>query len=282
MLRERVRAYNARVAHNAEQYRTWLEFIGEVLQQPLGMSQQFEGQFLELLTQSFNGALTTRNTVTPAWENKILACWPRNYIPGEIPREPPGGYDFRQQPLLRWYAFSGETGPQTFGRVPEEVASSRLKQAWEEVARPWGVNHQLTFPLQIGDFDLDSLLISRPDRDFTDQELDLARVLHPVLTSLAVHFKTAQSADGHTVDGSAQDLTAREMTVLSLLTEGLTAEALGRRLGISPRTAGKHLEHIYRKLDVCDRLMAVQRGRELSLTAQPPHILIDRATQHTL
>ncbi len=258
------------MACNAEQYKTWLEFVGEVLQQPLGMSQHLEGQLLELLAESFNGALTTRNTVTPEWENKILACWPRNCIPTEIPAEPPGGYDFRQQPLLRWYAYSGETGPQTFGRVPEAVASNRLKQAWEEVARPWGVNHQLAFPLQIGDFDLDSLLISRPDRDFTDQELDMATLLHPILTALTVHFKIAQSGRGAVLDGSAQGLTAREMTVLSLLTEGLTAEALGRRLGISPRTAGKHLEHIYRKLDVCDRLMAVQRAHELGLPTAPP------------
>jgi hypothetical protein len=92
------------VARNDAQYRTWLEFIGEVLKQPLGVSAQYEDQLLELLAESFNGVLTTRNTVTPEWENKILACWPRNCIPSEIPREPPGGYDFRQQPLLRWYA----------------------------------------------------------------------------------------------------------------------------------------------------------------------------------
>jgi DNA-binding CsgD family transcriptional regulator len=269
------------VARNAEQYRTWLEFIGEVLQQPLGLSRQFEGQLLELLTESFNGALTTRNTVTPEWENKILDCWPRNYIPTEVPVEPPGGYDFRQQPLLRWFAFSGDAGPQTFGRVPDELASSRLKQAWEEVARPWGVNHQLAIPLQIGDFDLDSLLISRPDRDFTEQEFDLAKLLHPILTSLTVHFQAAQSACEHTQDGSAQDLTAREMTVLSLLSEGLTADALGRRLGISPRTAGKHLEHIYRKLDVCDRLMAVQRARDLGLpTTLPDNFQVGQPKQH--
>jgi ATP/maltotriose-dependent transcriptional regulator MalT len=143
------------------------------------------------------------------------------------------------------------------------------------------VNHQLAFPLQVGDFDLDSLLVSRADRDFTDQELDLAELLHPVLTALAVHFKTAESAGGHPVDGPVEDLTAREMTVLSLLTEGLTAEALGRRLRISPRTAGKHLEHIYRKLDVCDRLMAVQRARELGLiTASPDSSQAGQPNQH--
>ena len=55
------------------------------------------------------------------------------------------------------------------------------------------------------------------------------------------------------------------MTILSLLSKGLTADSLARRLNISPRTAGKHLEHIYRKLDVRDRMMAVQRGYDLGL-----------------
>lgn len=70
------------------------------------------------------------------------------------------------------------------------------------------------------------------------------------------------------------------MTVLSVLSEGLTAEAISRRLGISPRTAGKHLEHIYRKLDVCDRLMAVNRARELGLIRRG--VPVPRPTQPEL
>jgi DNA-binding CsgD family transcriptional regulator len=93
----------------------------------------------------------------------------------------------------------------------------------------------------------------------------LARLLQPILTGIALHFGIAQSNSGAILDGSAHDLTAREMTILTLLSQGLTAEGLARRLSISPRTVGKHLEHIYRKLDVSDRLMAVQTARELGL-----------------
>ena len=39
-------------------------------------------------------------------------------------------------------------------------------------------------------------------------------------------------------------LTGRELTGLSLLADGLTAVAIGRRLVISPRTVHKHLEHV--------------------------------------
>ncbi|PVZ52590.1 hypothetical protein C9424_19800 [Arthrobacter sp. H-02-3] len=127
------------------------------------------------------------------------------------------------------------------------------------------MNHQLSIPLQIGGGDHNAYLVSRPDRDFTEQELALARLLQPILTLLALHFGIAQSNSGASLDGSAHDLTAREMTIVTLLSQGLTAEGLARRLSISPRTVGKHLEHIYRKLDVRDRLMAVQTAHELGL-----------------
>jgi DNA-binding CsgD family transcriptional regulator len=249
------------VARNDAQYRTWLELVGEILQQPLGLSLRHEEQLLDLLTESFNSACSTRNLVASAWENHIIACWPQNYIPGE----PPGEYDFRQQPLLRWYAATGQTGPQSIGRVPDALASNSIKQAWDEMARPWNVNHQLSIPLRMGGADHHAYLVQRPDRDFTEQELDLARLLQPILTGVALHVGFAPASTEASVQSSRQGLTVREMAILTLLSQGLTAESLARRLNISPRTAGKHLEHVYRKLDVGDRLMAVQRAYELGL-----------------
>jgi DNA-binding CsgD family transcriptional regulator len=246
---------------NDAQYRTWLELVGEILRQPFGQSRRHEEELMDLLNQSFNAACSTRNFVTHDWDNHIVTCWPRDYIPNE----PPGDYDLKQQPLLRWYVLSGQTGPQSFGRVPDCLASKKLKQAWEEMARPWNVNHQLSIPLQVGGGDHNTYLIQRPDCDFTEQEFDLARLLQPVLTGLAFHLALSEPDGGAAVDVSAQELTSREMSILTLLSRGLTAEALARGLSISPRTAEKHLEHIYRKLDVRDRLMAVQRGYELGL-----------------
>lgn len=249
------------MARNDAQYRTWLEFVGEILQQPLGLSRPHEDQLLDLLNQSFNGACSARNRVGHGWENHLLDCWPRNYIPSE----PPGGYDFRQQPLLRWYAFAGQMGPQSFARVPDALAGKRLKQAWEEMAHPWNVDQQLSIPLQIGGGDFNAYCIQRPDRDFTEQELDLARLLQPILTGLTLHLGLAPTSAEASVQSSTHGLTLREMAILTLLSKGLTAESLARQLSISPRTAGKHLEHIYRKLDVGDRLMAVQKAYELGL-----------------
>ena len=59
--------------------------------------------------------------------------------------------------------------------------------------------------------------------------------------------------------GSNVELTARELGVVLLLGEGMTAVAIAHRLGISPRTVHKHLENIYAKLGVSDRLSAVLR-----------------------
>lgn len=261
--------YNARVERNDAQYRTWLELVGEILQLPSGPSLRYEEQLLKLFTESFDGACSTRNHVMHDWDNRIIDCWPPRFIPDE----PPGDFDYRHQPLLRWYAATGQRDPQSIGRVPDALASNSIKGAWHEMARPWNVNHQLSIPLQLGGNDLHSYLVQRPD-DFTEQEFDLASLLQPVLTGLAAHLRIVSSNDNVSTHGSMCGLTLREMAILSLLSKGLTAESLARQLGISPRTAGKHLEHIYRKLDVGDRLMAVQRAYELDLLA-PPHGLVN-------
>lgn len=119
--------------------------------------------------------------------------------------------------------------------------------------------------MQLGGCCQQAYVISRPDRDFTEQELDLARLLQPILTGLALHLGLAAASAEASAQSSRYGLTLREMAILTLLSKGLTAESLARRLSISPRTAGKHLEHIYRKLDVGDRLMAVHRAYELGL-----------------
>lgn len=52
-------------------------------------------------------------------------------------------------------------------------------------------------------------------------------------------------------------LTPRQQEILELLGDGLTVQAIARRLSLSPRTVGKHLELLYRRLGTSDRLMTV-------------------------
>ncbi len=56
---------------------------------------------------------------------------------------------------------------------------------------------------------------------------------------------------------TAHKLTPRELEVLSLLVEGLNQPEIAEKLFISPKTVGKHIEHILAKLGVHNRAQAV-------------------------
>jgi DNA-binding CsgD family transcriptional regulator len=60
-------------------------------------------------------------------------------------------------------------------------------------------------------------------------------------------------------------LTERQVEILSNIRDGLTAEAVAHRCGISTRTAQKHLEHIYRKLGCHDKVTAVLTAERAGL-----------------
>jgi DNA-binding NarL/FixJ family response regulator len=60
-------------------------------------------------------------------------------------------------------------------------------------------------------------------------------------------------------------LTRREREVLDLAAEGLTARAIGDRLGVRERTVTTHLTRIYQKLGVATRLGAVRAAARAGL-----------------
>ena len=74
-------------------------------------------------------------------------------------------------------------------------------------------------------------------------------------------------AAGHRVSRRREGpagLTAREVEVLRLLARGLSNKEIAKRLVISPKTAGNHIEHIYSKIGASTRarasLFAMQHG----------------------
>jgi DNA-binding NarL/FixJ family response regulator len=64
-------------------------------------------------------------------------------------------------------------------------------------------------------------------------------------------------------------LTPRELAVLVLVADGLTAAAAARRLVVAERTVHKHLERVYAKLGVSDRVSAVLRAHRLGVLPEP-------------
>jgi len=74
-------------------------------------------------------------------------------------------------------------------------------------------------------------------------------------------------------------VTRREVEVLEWVARGKTNNEIGLILAISPRTASKHLEHIYTKLGVESRTAAVvqfleliQHTREVRIAREDHHI----------
>jgi DNA-binding CsgD family transcriptional regulator len=74
-------------------------------------------------------------------------------------------------------------------------------------------------------------------------------------------------AAGHRVSRRREGpagLTPREIEVLGLLARGLSNKEIARRLFISPKTVGNHVEHIYAKIGASSRarasLFAMQHG----------------------
>ena len=74
-----------------------------------------------------------------------------------------------------------------------------------------------------------------------------------LLARIRKHRRRATNERRRTV-GS---LTARQLEVLNLLGKGLNQNEIARRLAISPKTVGAHVEHIFVKLGVHSRAEAV-------------------------
>jgi DNA-binding NarL/FixJ family response regulator len=64
-------------------------------------------------------------------------------------------------------------------------------------------------------------------------------------------------------------LTPRELEVLHLLADGLDQQAIAEQLVVSPRTVGKHIEHILSKLPARSRAEAVAIAYRRGLHGQP-------------
>ncbi|QBR94319.1 LuxR family transcriptional regulator [Nocardioides euryhalodurans] len=170
----------------------------------------------------------------------------------------------RAHPLLVWFARTQDPAPMTVGRVPGELAPPRGGNYLKELLEPHGHEQQLSIPSHLGSRSYRAFVLAQGRDDFSDEQLDLARRLQPLLALLDRQAEVTSRVRLATCSPPA-DLTAREVAVLGLLAEGLTAAAIGRRLQVSPRTVHCHLGHVYRKLGVVDRMMAVTVARELGL-----------------
>ena len=183
-----------------------------------------------------------------------------------------------QHPLVRWFTTTQDATPQTMRRVPTNIGAGPLLTELRNILRGFGCDEQLSIPCELSGDAYRAFVLCRTGADFDDNDLAVAARLRPALAALDAqanllsmwprHVRTAELAAG---------LTGREMAVLRLLCWGYTAQAIGHRLGCTSRTVEKHLQHIYRKLEVQDRLGAVQIAAEIGMACESvPHLPIQR------
>jgi DNA-binding CsgD family transcriptional regulator len=161
-------------------------------------------------------------------------------------------------PLVRWHAVTGDLHPQTSGRVPWEIASRSTRRRVQDLLAEHGCEEQLSISYHLGPTTHRAFILARTGRDFSEDDLEIATRLQPVLVGLSRHLALLRTSDADGSWGTCWNLTPREVVVLRLLVDGLSTQAIAHRLGASPRTVHKHLEHVYRKLGVKDRLNAVR------------------------
>ena len=159
----------------------------------------------------------------------------------------------------------------SYVRRPSDLAPRRVSDvvdqrrwhgsaSYAEVFSELGPAHQLSMVTRLRSSHVGlGWTLTRSGSDFTDDDVDLAAHVLPVLTAL-------EPLEDHLLsDGPAPGLTRREQEVLLGLAEGRTGSAIAHHLGITERTVRKHLASIYDTLGCHDRLLAVERARQVGL-----------------
>lgn len=172
-----------------------------------------------------------------------------------------------RHPLLHWYAAVSDSRPQSLSRVPLEVSPSRDQALVRELLTPHGWERVLCVPVAYEPFEHRAFLVMRGETDFTEHDMELAKYIQRLLIGLDKQIQLNRHYYGVTASSALWDvgLTGREQAVLALLAEGCTAVRIAHTLGVSQRTVNKHLENLYRKLQVRDRLSAVLQAQAVGL-----------------
>ncbi|MFJ8843114.1 response regulator transcription factor [Streptomyces cyaneofuscatus] len=183
-------------------------------------------------------------------------------------------------PFIDRYGATADWTPQSAARVVG-ARTWRNSPTADALRQAFGTRHVFGLPLPQRGPHVSGFLVHRSGGDFSRHDERYAARVQPLLKAATAHRSLLMAL--HASSGSARrrqanhalaaPLTPRETNVLHLLATGLTAEVIGRRLGISPRTVHKHLNALYRKLGAADRLSAVLRAQDAGLlpgAAEPP------------
>jgi len=178
-----------------------------------------------------------------------------------------------EHPLVNHYRETADAHPVMISDFLSRRAFRRLN-LYGEYFRWIPVEYQMGFGLPVGGPEVIGIALNRAERDFAEDDRDLLNVIRmPLVTALQRARQRQLAGPTDLTDltdlSDLSDLTDREIRVLRLAALGRTNRAIARALDISPRTVAKHLEHIYRKLDVTSRTSAVLAALADRSSGQP-------------
>jgi DNA-binding CsgD family transcriptional regulator len=170
--------------------------------------------------------------------------------PGGVPPPPSVLTD---HPMIEHYLNTRDPTP---CRISDVTSRHRwLSSAvYAEFLRPLGTPHLLVIPVQMGQTGGFAYSIAKSGRDFTDRDRGVAMMFQ---AALVVHHRAVERRLADAAPAAKTVLTPREQQVMALIATGASAKAIGRLIGRSERTVHKHLENVYGKLGVGDRVTAV-------------------------
>lgn len=251
----------------AQRVAQWLGAVSELLQEPLT---QFPTPFFSTMLSS------TFDLTGVCWSSRVDDSFGLSVSPGSL-RDSGDFWDLwtagelhHAHPLVRWHGITHDMRPQTASRVPREMVRPEDRDRLVRMLRPSGCEEQLSIPCRCQGTRHEAFALLRSGRDFSEADLEVARRIQPTITAVHHQVDLLEGRVGlDRIDRSvALGLTGRELVVLQLLADGFPARGIARRMATSPRTIEKHLEHIYRKIGVHDRLNAVRIAQELGLLSR--------------
>jgi DNA-binding CsgD family transcriptional regulator len=273
-VRTTVRAYGERVSSVDTRVAQWVDVAAEMLSAPLtefpvavigrGLIESFGADYAAVTWRRADGSSGLDSVTRPGAAHGGHSEADATELAMVAVRSPL----LDHHPLVRWYLATGSGAPQSLRRVPDVLRSARSAEA-VDFLHQIGSDQEASIPLHLRGVAHHAIVFGRSGReDFSDEDMAVARRLQPLL--LAVH-RQANGPGCSLPDPWRRDLglSGRELAVLQLLATGRTAGAIGWTLGCSPRTVQKHVEHVYRKLGVTDRVNAVRIGREAGLLPIP-------------
>jgi DNA-binding CsgD family transcriptional regulator len=245
----------------------WFGFIADLL----GAGPLYEMPhtlILEQITQTFTVTGLVHSSSGPDGRQQLIAH-PRVVLPpvDELD-EWLDGRTHHHHPLLRWHALTRDPRPTTMERVPTALVSRRDRQPLVSVLKRYEYEQQVAISYRLNGASHEAYILGRARTDFSDDDLVVARHVQRALIGLDRQISTIRQLGGLRSAVIDAGLTARETSVLALLAAGHSNRGIARRLGCSPRTVEKHLERIYRKLGVRDKVNAVRVAQAWNLVAE--------------